>query len=102
MFRPANFAAAGGETLNPTAASTHQTGAGLSAGNGDFPMRIFMIFAVAAIVVAIGYGAGHAYFARSRPVASTAAVSNTLSPHEIHLNYKAMKTLPVHDVKDAF
>jgi hypothetical protein len=65
-------------------------------------MRIFIIFAAAAIVVAIGYGAGHAYFARSHQVASTAAASNTLSPHEIHLNYKAMKTLPVHDVKDAF
>jgi hypothetical protein len=65
-------------------------------------MRIFMIFAVAAIVVAIGYGAGHAYFARSRPVSSAAAVSGTMSPHDIHLNYKAMKELPVHDVKDAF
>ena len=64
-------------------------------------MRIFVMIAIAVLVVAIGYEAGHAYFARSRPV-STAAVSNTLSPHEIHLNYKAMKTLPVHDVKDAF
>jgi hypothetical protein len=26
----------------------------------------------------------------------------TMSPHEIHLNYKRMKELPVHDVKDAF
>jgi hypothetical protein len=69
---------------------------------GDFPMRIFIIFAVTAILVAIGYVAGHAYFSRSQEVASTAAASNTLSPHEIHLNYKAMKTLPVHDVKDAF
>jgi hypothetical protein len=64
-------------------------------------MRIFTIFAVAAIVVAIGYGAGHAYFARSRPTSSV-AVSSTMSPHDIHLNYKAMKELPVHDVKDAF
>src|ERR1700722_10239969 len=102
MFRPANFAAAGGETFEPDRCVESPIGLRPVCGNGDFPMRIFMIFAVAAIVVAIGYGAGHAYFARSRPVASTAAVSNTLSPHEIHLIYKAMKTLPVHDVKDAF
>jgi hypothetical protein len=65
-------------------------------------MRMFMIFAVAAIVLVVGYEASHAYFARSHPVSSAAAVSTTMSPHEIHLNYKAMKTLPVHDVKDAF
>ena len=65
-------------------------------------MRIFMIFAVTAIALVIGYEAGHAYFARSRPVSSAAAVSSTMSPHDIHLNYKGMKELPVHDVKDAF
>jgi hypothetical protein len=65
-------------------------------------MRIFMIFAVTAIVVAIGYEAGHAYFVRLRPVPSAALVSNTMSPHDIHLNYKGMEKLPVHDVKDAF
>jgi hypothetical protein len=65
-------------------------------------MRIFMIFAITAIVVAIGYEAGHAYFARSHAVSSVAAVPSTMSPHDIHLNYKRMKELPVHDVKDAF
>ena len=30
------------------------------------------------------------------------ATSNTLSPHEIHLNYKSMKELPVHEVKEPF
>jgi|HubBroStandDraft_1064217.scaffolds.fasta_scaffold4424152_1 hypothetical protein len=65
-------------------------------------MRIFMMFAVAAFVVAIGYGAGRAYFARSHSVSSAAVVSSTLSPHDIHLNYKGMEKLPVHDVKDAF
>jgi hypothetical protein len=65
-------------------------------------MRIFIMFAVAAIIVAIGYGAGHGFFARSPAVSSVAVVSNTRSPHEIHLNYKAMEKLPVHDVKDAF
>jgi hypothetical protein len=61
-------------------------------------MRIFMMIVAAAMLVAIGYEAGHAFFARS-PVSR--AVSGTLSPHEIHLNYKGMEKLPVHDVKDA-
>jgi hypothetical protein len=65
-------------------------------------MRIFVMIAIAAIVVAIGYEAGHAYFTRSQGTLKTAASSNTLSPHDIHLNYKAMKNLPVHDIKDAF
>ncbi len=65
-------------------------------------MRIFMIFAVAAVIVAIGYEASHAYFARSRPVSGAAEISTTMSPHDIHLNYKGMKELPVYDVKDAF
>jgi hypothetical protein len=68
----------------------------------EIPMRIFVMMAIAAIVVAIGYEAGHAYFTRSQGTLSTASGSKTLSPHDIHLNYKAMKTLPVHDVKDAF
>jgi hypothetical protein len=68
----------------------------------EIPMRIFVMIAIAVIVVAIGYEAGHAYFTRSNGTANTVAGSNTLSPHDIHLNYKAMKTLPVHDVKDAF
>jgi hypothetical protein len=64
-------------------------------------MRIFMMFAIAAIVVAIGYEAGHAFFARSRSMSGATAVSGTLAPHDIHLNYKGMEKLPVHDVKDA-
>jgi hypothetical protein len=68
----------------------------------EIPMRIFVMIVIAAIVVVIGYEAGHAYFTRSQGTPRTAVSSNTLSPHDIHLNYKAMKTLPVHDVKDAF
>jgi hypothetical protein len=64
-------------------------------------MRIFIMFAIAAIVMAIGYEAGHAYFARSHSVSSATAASGTLAPHDIHLNYKGMEKLPVHDVKDA-
>jgi hypothetical protein len=65
-------------------------------------MRIFMFFAATAIAVVIGYEAGHAYFAKSRAASSAAAVSDTMAPYDIHLNYKGMEKLPVHDVKDAF
>jgi hypothetical protein len=68
----------------------------------EIPMRIFVMMAITAIVVAIGYKAGHAYFTRSQGTPSTAARSSTLAPQEIHLNYKGMEKLPVHDVKDAF
>ncbi len=63
-------------------------------------MKIFVMLAIGAAMVGIVYGAIAAFGRPSNPN-STAAV-NTLAPHEIHLNYKAMKTLPVHDVKDAF
>jgi hypothetical protein len=33
--------------------------------------------------------------------AATPAAATTLSPHEIHLNYKGMKDLPVHDSTNA-
>jgi hypothetical protein len=68
----------------------------------EITMRIFVMIAIAVLVVVIGYEAGHAYFTRSHETPRSAAVPNTLAPHEIHLNYKAMKNLPVHDVKDAF
>jgi hypothetical protein len=64
-------------------------------------MRIFMMLVAAAMLVAVGYEAGHAFFARSHSVSSAAPASSTLAPHEIHLNYRAMEKLPVHDVKDA-
>jgi hypothetical protein len=64
-------------------------------------MKIYVMLAVGAAVAGIAYGAITAFVGRPSNPNSTAAV-NTLAPHEIHLNYKAMKTLPVHDVKDAF
>jgi hypothetical protein len=66
-------------------------------------MRTFTVVAVAAALVLAGYGISSAYFGRpSTPsTPSETAASNTLSPHEIHLNYKGMEKLPVHDVKDA-
>ncbi len=63
-------------------------------------MKIFVTLAVGAAIVGIVYGAITAFVGRPHPNSTTAA--NTLAPHEIHLNYKAMKTLPVQDVKDAF
>jgi hypothetical protein len=35
-------------------------------------------------------------------ITNAMAASKTLSPHEIHLNYKNMKELPVHEVKEPF
>jgi hypothetical protein len=63
-------------------------------------MRILIMLAIVAVVVLIGYGVSTQYF--TQPVSTAAAVWNTMSPHDIHLNYKRMKELPVHDVKDAF
>jgi hypothetical protein len=47
--------------------------------------------------VVIGYGISTRFFTQSGAV-----VSSTMSPHDIHLDYKGMEKLPVHDVKDAF
>jgi hypothetical protein len=64
-------------------------------------MRIFVMLAVVAAMVTIGYGVSGAFFTRSHPASSAVVGSNTMSPHEMHLNYKGMEKLPVHDVKDA-
>jgi hypothetical protein len=45
---------------------------------------------------------------RAQPASATISItkametSKTLSPHQMHLNYKAMKELPVHEVKEPF
>jgi hypothetical protein len=67
-------------------------------------MRMFIVFAVAIVVIAIGYAVKSTMYPSSTAaslltVATPAA--NTLSPHEIHLNYKGMKDLPVHDSSNA-
>jgi hypothetical protein len=63
-------------------------------------MRVFIAFVIVAI--ALGYVAKST---TSPSVASlltvTAPAATTLSPHEIHLNYKAMRDLPVHDSTNA-
>jgi hypothetical protein len=35
-------------------------------------------------------------------IAKAMQTSNTLAPHEMHLNYEAMKELPVTEVKEPF
>jgi hypothetical protein len=65
-------------------------------------MRIFVMLAIIATVVVIGYGISTRVFTQSHSDSSVAAVPSTMSPHEIHLDYKGMEKLPVHDVKDAF
>jgi hypothetical protein len=60
-------------------------------------MRIFVMLAIVATVVVIGYGISTRFFTQS-----AAVVSSTMLPHEIHRDYKGMEKLPVHDVKDAF
>jgi hypothetical protein len=64
------------------------------------------MLAAAVVIVGLSYAVGTALVRVSStaptPAASAASAAVTLSPHEIHLNYKRMKELPVHDVKDAF
>jgi hypothetical protein len=70
----------------------------------ESPMRMFIVFAVAIAIVATGYAVRSAIYqsptvARLLTVATPAA--NTMSPNEIHLNYKGMKDLSVHDSNNA-
>jgi hypothetical protein len=65
-------------------------------------MRMFVVLAAVAMVVAIGYVVKTTLVSGTvSPAMIGAAASNTLSPHEIHLNYKGMESLPVHETKDA-
>jgi hypothetical protein len=68
-------------------------------------MRMLIIFTTAVVIIGMSYAVGTALIRVSTTAptpASATASATTLSPHEIHLNYKRMKELPVHDVKDAF
>jgi hypothetical protein len=67
-------------------------------------MRVFIAFVIAA--VALGYMAKSTILPASTVaslVTVAAPTANTMSPHEIHVNYnyKAMKELPVHDSTNA-
>jgi hypothetical protein len=69
-------------------------------------MRMFIMLAVAVVIVDVGFGAKTAFIPGSSTdpgsITEAMATSKTLSPHEIHLNYQNMKDLPVHEVKEPF
>jgi hypothetical protein len=64
-------------------------------------MRMYIVIAMAIVIAAIAFEARSSLF-HGRVNTAAFATSNTLSPHEIHLNYKSMKELPVHEVKEPF
>jgi hypothetical protein len=66
-------------------------------------MRLVIMIAAAVVVIAIGYTLKATMFPSPTANLLTAATpaATTLSPHEIHLNYKAMNELPVHDSTNA-
>jgi hypothetical protein len=67
-------------------------------------MRLLMSLAVVFIILAIGYGVRSNVVPSSTPDLATRAMatSDTLWPHEIHINLKNMEKLPVHEVKQPF
>jgi hypothetical protein len=63
-----------------------------------------IVVVVVLLVGAVGYMARTAFVpgVSGNPASVNAPIeaSATLWPHEIHTNYRGMKELPVHDVKD--
>jgi hypothetical protein len=59
-------------------------------------MRMFIVLAVAVVIVGV-----KTVFIRGSVdnISQAMATSNTVSPHEIHLNYDNMKELPVDEIK---
>jgi flagellar basal body-associated protein FliL len=80
-----------------------QTGDTAMFGQHRGPMRLLIMIAVAVVVIAIGYTVKTTLFpsAAANLLTSATPAATTMSPHEIHLNYKAMKELPVHDSTNA-
>jgi hypothetical protein len=66
-------------------------------------MRLLILIATTIVVIAIGYTVKTTMFpsATANLLTVAAPAATTLSPHEIHLNYKRMKELPVHDSTNA-
>jgi hypothetical protein len=64
-------------------------------------MRIYSMIAAAIVIAAIAFEMKSALIP-GRADSPAVATSDTLSPHEMHLNYKGMKELPVHEVKEPF
>jgi hypothetical protein len=67
-------------------------------------MRTYVMIAVAVAIAAIAFEMRSTLIPGRVDTAAFAATSKTMSPHEIHLNYnyKAMKQLPVNEVKEPF
>jgi hypothetical protein len=69
-------------------------------------MRMLVVLAVAAVIVALGFGVKAVFIPTSvddmSSITTAMATSDTLSPHEIHLNYKNMRELPVEEIKYPF
>ena len=69
-------------------------------------MRMLVVLAVAVVIVASGFGVKTVFIPRSvddmSSITTAMAASNTLSPDEIHLNYKNMSELPVEEIKYPF
>jgi hypothetical protein len=72
----------------------------------EVPMRMCIMLAITVAIVAIGFGVRTVFIGRSLDEAASItkamAASKTLSPHEIHLNYRNMKSLPDNEVKEPF
>ena len=66
-------------------------------------MRKFVALAITILVVLVGYAVKTTVFPSSTAanLLTVATPGATLAPHEIHLNYKGMKDLPVHDSTNA-
>jgi flagellar basal body-associated protein FliL len=66
-------------------------------------MRRFILLAIAIVVLVLGYAVRTTMFPSSTPASllTAATPAATLSPHEIHLNYKGIRDLPVHDSTNA-
>jgi hypothetical protein len=64
-------------------------------------MRVFIAFVVVAVALGYVFKSTTSPSSTIASLLTTAAPASTLSPHEIHLNYKGMKDLPVHDSTNA-
>ena len=67
-------------------------------------MRMYIVVVIVVLVGAIGFMTRTAFVPATSDnrtsVNGPIEASATLWPHEMHMNYKGMKELPVHDVKD--
>jgi hypothetical protein len=62
-------------------------------------MRMLIALAIAVVMVAIGFEVRSIFASRA---VDTKATSATLSPYQMHLDYKGMKEVPVNEVKEPF